>query len=91
MPFWVFGPINKKSTWRCSRPRVPGLAGGQEMGLRPENLKPEGGAAVAQEMAKKLSAKAGRSGGLRAFGWAPGSLGWLKSCFFSRGFQALGF
>ena len=30
----------------------------QELGLKPENLSPEGGAAVAQQLAQKLSAKA---------------------------------
>ena len=31
----------------------------QEIALKPENLSPEGGAAVAQQLAQKLSAKAG--------------------------------
>lgn len=30
----------------------------KELGLKPENLTPEGGAAVAQQLAKKLSHKA---------------------------------
>jgi len=30
----------------------------EEIAIKPENLSPEGGAAVAQQLAKKLSAKA---------------------------------
>ncbi|CAJ1432500.1 unnamed protein product, partial [Effrenium voratum] len=45
--------------WREDCGRYAVRVAGKEMGLRPENLKPEGGAAVAQEMAKKLSAKVG--------------------------------
>ena len=45
----------------CSAPcnlKRPLTHSPQEIGLKPENLSPEGGAAVAQQLAQKLSTKA---------------------------------
>lgn len=45
--------------WRQESGRYAVRVAGKEIGLKPENLSPEGGAAVAQQLAQKLSAKVG--------------------------------
>ncbi|CAK9101638.1 Acetylxylan esterase [Durusdinium trenchii] len=45
--------------WRQDCGRYAVRVAGKELGLKPENLTPEGGAAVAQQLAKKLSHKVG--------------------------------
>eukprot|EP00434_Breviolum_minutum_P018368 symbB.v1.2.016204.t1/scaffold1229.1/size130525/1 len=45
--------------WRQDNGRYAVRVAGKEIAIKPENLSPEGGAAVAQQLAKKLSAKVG--------------------------------
>lgn len=44
--------------WRQENGRYAVRVAGKEMAIKPENLSPEGGAAMAQKLAQKLSGKA---------------------------------